>query len=131
MPQTDVRTGVSLNYEITGDGEPLLLVMGTSGAIGLWGEIGGRLAEGYRVITFDNRGLGGSSRGDGPITVASLAEDASALLEALEIPVAHTLGWSLGSAVVQEMALTHPEQVATAVLYATWGRADGFRRSMC
>jgi pimeloyl-ACP methyl ester carboxylesterase len=130
MPQTDVRTGVSLNYEITGDGEPLLLVMGTSGAIGLWGELTGRLAERYRVIAFDNRGLGGSSRGEGAITVASMAEDASALLEALEVPAAHALGWSLGSAVVQELALAHPEQVASAVLYATWGRCDGFQRSV-
>jgi pimeloyl-ACP methyl ester carboxylesterase len=130
MPQTDVRTGVSLNYEITGDGEPLLLVMGTSGALGLWGEIAPRLSEQYRVIAFDNRGLGGSSRGEGPITVGSMAEDASALLEALEVPTAHALGWSLGSAVVQELALAHPEQVASAVLYATWGRCDGFQRSV-
>ena len=82
------------------------------------------------MIAFDNRGLGGSERGEGAISVASLAEDASALLEALEIPRAHVLGWSLGSAVAQELALAHPEQVATAVLYATWGRCDGFQRSV-
>ncbi|HYH33446.1 MAG TPA: alpha/beta fold hydrolase, partial [Pseudonocardia sp.] len=76
------------------------------------------------------RGLGGSERGDGPITVASMAEDTAALLEALDVPRAHALGWSLGSAVVQELALAHPQQVASAVLYATWGRCDGFQRSM-
>ena len=112
MPQTAVRTGVTLNYEISGDGDPLLLVMGTSGSIPLWGEIVPRLAERYRVIAFDNRGLGGSDRGEGAISVASMAEDASALLEALEIPRAHATGWSLGSAAVQEMALTHPDQDA-------------------
>lgn len=130
MPRIPVRTGTTLNYEITGDGEPLLLIMGTSGAIPLWGELSSRLAQTHRVIAFDNRGLGGSDRGTGPISVASLAEDASALLEAIEVPRAHVLGWSLGSAAAQELALAHPEQVASAVLYATWGRADGFQRSV-
>jgi pimeloyl-ACP methyl ester carboxylesterase len=130
VPRIPVRTGVTLNYETTGSGEPLLLVMGTSGAIPLWGEMITRLAQAHRVIAYDNRGLGGSERGTGPISVASLAEDASALLEALEVPRAHALGWSLGSAIVQELALAHPDQVASALLYATWGRCDGFQRSV-
>lgn len=130
MPTTSCRTGVTLNYEISGEGDPLLLIMGTSGSIPLWGELLPKLAERHRVIAFDNRGLGGSDRGEGPITVASMAEDASALLEALEVPRAHVLGWSLGSAVLQELALAHPEQVASGVMYATWGRCDGFQRSM-
>jgi pimeloyl-ACP methyl ester carboxylesterase len=130
MPQVACRTGVTLNYEISGEGDPLLLVMGTSGSILLWGEMISRLAQDYRVIAFDNRGLGGSERGEGEISVASLAEDASALLEALDVPRAHAMGWSLGSAVVQELALAHPQQVASAVLYATWGRCDGFQRSV-
>jgi pimeloyl-ACP methyl ester carboxylesterase len=62
--------------------------------------------------------------------VASLAEDAAALLDALDVPSAHVMGWSLGSAIVQELALAHPQQVASAVLYATWGRCDGFQRSI-
>jgi pimeloyl-ACP methyl ester carboxylesterase len=130
MPLQTVRTGVSLNYKVSGEGDPLLLVMGTAGSIPLWGELVPRLAERYRVIAFDNRGLGGSERGEGPISAASMADDASALLEALEVPRAHALGWSLGSAVVQELALYRPEQVASAVLHATWGRCDGYQRSM-
>jgi pimeloyl-ACP methyl ester carboxylesterase len=130
VPQISVRTGVTLNYEISGSGEPLLLIMGTSGAIALWGELTARLAQTHQVIAFDNRGLGGSDRGAGPISVASMAEDTSALLEALEIPRAHVLGWSLGSAVAQELALAHPEQVASAVMFGTWGRCDGFQRSV-
>jgi pimeloyl-ACP methyl ester carboxylesterase len=130
MPQTACRTGVTLNHETSGEGEPLLLVMGTSGSIPLWGEMVPRLAERYQVIAFDNRGLGGSERGEGAITVASLAEDASALLEALDVPRAHVMGWSLGSAIAQELALHHPEQVASAVMYATWARCDGFQRAV-
>jgi pimeloyl-ACP methyl ester carboxylesterase len=130
MPQEAVRAGVRLNYEISGEGEPLLLIMGTSGSIGLWGDLRPRLAERSRVIAFDNRGLGGSERGERPISTASMAEDASALLEALQIPSAHVVGWSLGSAAAQELALAHPEQVSSAVLYGTWGRCDGFQRAV-
>lgn len=130
MPTTTCSTGVALNYQISGQGEPLLLVMGTSGSLALWGELVPRLSERYRVIAFDNRGLGGSDRGEGEITVGSMAADASALLQALEVPRAHVLGWSLGSAVLQELALNNPQQVASAVMYATWGRCDGFQRSM-
>ncbi|MBW0101851.1 alpha/beta fold hydrolase [Pseudonocardia sp. KRD291] len=130
MPRISVRTGTTLNYEISGSGEPLLLIMGTSGSIALWAELASRLAQTHQVIAFDNRGLGGSDRGTGPISVASLAEDASALLEALEVPRAHVLGWSLGSAAAQELALAHPDQVASALLYATWGRSDGFQRAV-
>jgi len=130
MPQTACRTGVTLNYEISGEGDPLVLIMGTSGSIALWGEMIPRLAEEYRVIAFDNRGLGGSERGEGEISVASMAEDVSALMHALDVPRAHVMGWSLGSAIVQELALAHPEQVATAIMYATWARCDGFQRSV-
>src|SRR3954467_6285580 len=130
MPTTDCRTGIALNYEISGEGDPLVLIMGTSGSIPLWGEVIPRLDEHYRVIAFDNRGLRGSERGGDTISVASMAEDVSALLHALDVPRAHVMGWSLGSAVVQELALAHPEQVASAIMYATWGRCDGFQRSI-
>ncbi len=128
MPEVAVRTGVTLHYETSGEGEPLLLIMGTSGALGLWGGFVERLAERFQVIAFDNRGLGGSERGEGEISVASMAEDAVALLEALDVDAAHVVGWSLGSAIAQEMALAHPDRVRSTVMYATWAQADGFQR---
>ncbi|SLM90220.1 alpha/beta fold hydrolase [Brevibacterium yomogidense] len=130
MPHIPVRTGITMNYEITGSGEPLLLIMGTTGSIPLWGGFRTGLEAKHQVIAFDNRGLGGSERGEGALSVASMAEDASALLEALEIPRAHVLGWSLGSAIAQELALAHPDQVASAVMYATWAGCDGYQRSL-
>jgi pimeloyl-ACP methyl ester carboxylesterase len=82
------------------------------------------------VVTYDLRGMGGSGRGAGKISVASLAADAQALLEALDIERAHVLGYSLGSAIAQELALAAPERVASLVLYCTWARTDGFQRAV-
>jgi pimeloyl-ACP methyl ester carboxylesterase len=125
-----VATGVRLNVSRTGTGEPLLLIMGTSASLGLWEPVVAPLAERHRVIAFDSRGLGLSERGEERITMASLAADAAALLDALEIERAHVLGWSLGSAVAQELALAQPDRIGGLVLYATWGRGDGYMRSM-
>jgi pimeloyl-ACP methyl ester carboxylesterase len=62
--------------------------------------------------------------------MASLAQDAAALLGELGVERAHVLGWSLGSTVAQELALADPELVATLVLASTWGRADAFMTSV-
>jgi pimeloyl-ACP methyl ester carboxylesterase len=125
-----VATGVRLNVSQTGTGEPLVLVMAVGGSLGFWEPLVASFAERHRVIAFDNRGLGQSERGEGRMTVASLATDAVALLDALEIERAHVLGWSLGSAIAQELALAHPDRVGGLVLYATWDRFDGFQRAM-
>ena len=126
----DVATGVRLNVKETGTGDPVLLIMGTSGSLGLWGAAQEPLSEGFRVVSFDNRGIGESERGEGAITMATLAADADALLDALGIERAHIIGWSLGSAVAQELALAAPQKVASLVLYATWGRLDNFQRAV-
>jgi pimeloyl-ACP methyl ester carboxylesterase len=113
-----------------GDGEPLLVINGTSQSLGFWAETAPIWASHYRVITYDLRGMGGSERGSVPISVASLAADALGLLEALQVDRAHVLGYSLGSAVAQEVALSAPDRVASLVLYCTWARADGFQRAV-
>jgi pimeloyl-ACP methyl ester carboxylesterase len=62
--------------------------------------------------------------------MAGLAADVIPLLDALGIQRTHVLGWSLGSAVAQELAIAHPERVAALVLYATWAHADAFQRAI-
>jgi pimeloyl-ACP methyl ester carboxylesterase len=122
--------GVRLEVTELGAGEPLLLICGTSQSHRLWAPLLPALGDKYHVITFNHRGIGNSERGEGPITMTSLADDAAALLDQLGIDRAHVLGWSLGSTVAQELALHHPERVATLVLAATWGRTDAFQASV-
>ena len=113
-----------------GEGEPLLVINGTSQSLGFWADTAVVWASRYRVITYDLRGMGASERGSGDISVASLAADALGLLEALGVDRAHVLGYSLGSAIAQELALAAPDRVASLVLYCTWARTDGFQRAM-
>jgi pimeloyl-ACP methyl ester carboxylesterase len=122
--------GARLRYRRIGAGDPLLLAMGTAASLGMWMPVEAAFAERYEVVAFDYRGLGDSERGDGPITAANLAEDARVLLDELSIPRAHVLGWSLGSVVAQELALAHPDRVASLVLYGTWARCDPFMRAL-
>lgn len=131
MPSVTLPDGATLNYEIAGDGPPLLLITGTTASIGLWTPaVLEALAAEHQVIAYDHRGMGGSSPSTDPVTTASLAADAAALLDALGIGAAHVIGWSLGSTVAQELALARPDLVASLVLYGTWARVDGFQRSV-
>ena len=130
-PQRTVQVGdISVTVQEYGEGEPLLIINGTTQSLGFWAESAPVLASRHRVVTYDLRGMGGSARGSGEISVASLAADARGLLDALDIERAQVLGYSLGSAIAQELALAAPERVASLVLYCTWARTDGFQRAV-
>jgi pimeloyl-ACP methyl ester carboxylesterase len=123
--------GDSLAYDTHGDGEPLLLITGTMLAVQHWPQpVIDALAVDHQVIVYDHRGMGASSPSDQDVSTRSLARDAAALLDHLGVGASHVVGWSLGSAVAQELALARPDLVASLLLYATWGRSDGFLRSL-
>ncbi|MCZ2839883.1 alpha/beta fold hydrolase [Modestobacter sp. VKM Ac-2985] len=130
-PPRTVQVGdIAVAVQEHGEGEPLLIVNGTSQSLGFWGDLAQAWAGDHRVITYDLRGMGGTQRGSGPFSVASLATDALGLLDALAIERTHVLGYSLGSAIAQELALAAPERVSSLVLYCTWARSDGFQRAL-
>ena len=109
--------GIDIAYEVHGDGDAgtVLLVCGTGQPAAMWGALGttGALTDaGYRVVTFDNRGMTGAACPSPPWTVGDMADDARAVLAA--IGPAHVVGASLGALVTQTLALRHPDLVRTA-----------------
>ena len=125
MPVASVGE-IKIDYERSGSGPPLLLIMGMSGTSLHWGEpFLDALRRDFEVIVYDHRGVGASSRLEGPVTIVEMAEHAVGLLDALSIDSAHILGISMGGMIAQELALAHPERVRTLTLGCTYCGGEG------
>ena len=131
MPEATVN-GVRLAYDVHGEGEPVLLICATGQPAFAWGlfQVPALTAAGYQVVTFDNRGMPPSDAPAGPYTVQGMAGDAAALIEHLGVGPCRVAGYSLGALIAQELALARPDLVRAAVMMATMGRQDVFRRAL-
>jgi pimeloyl-ACP methyl ester carboxylesterase len=127
MPFSTVN-GVRLHYTDTGGGEPVVLVMGTGSTQRAWQpyQVPALVAAGYRVITFDHRGIPPSGECAPGYTVDDLVDDVAGLIDAVAGEPCRVVGTSLGAHVTQELALARPDLVRQAVLMATRGRSDAF-----
>ena len=121
MPFTE-RNGHRIHYEVHGDASlpPVLLVMGLGVSSSAWDLLPQRLGK-FRVITFDNRGSGKSSRGRRFVSrIHDLADDAAAVLDAAGVQRAAVFGISMGGMIALELTLRHPERVSRLALGATF-----------
>jgi len=116
---TAVSGDVRIAYETRGEGPALLLVHGLGYARWGWGPAVEPLAARFRVVLFDNRGIGESDAPVGPYSAGEMAADAAAVLDAAGVERAHVVGTSLGGMVAQTLALEHPERVERLVLACT------------
>lgn len=114
--------GVNIAYIDEGEGEPILLIHGFASNVATnWidtGWIKTLLAAGKRVIAIDNRGHGASEKLYDPefYPAPSMAEDASRLLQHLEIPRADVMGYSMGARITAFLTLAYAQQVRSAIL---------------
>jgi pimeloyl-ACP methyl ester carboxylesterase len=117
---------IDIAYKVFGEGDPLLLIMGYSGTMDLWSpEVLAELAAHYKVIIFDNRGMGNTIASGKKFTIELFADDTAGLLDALDIERSHVLAWSMGTNIAQELVLNYPDKVDKLILYAAdCGRRD-------
>ncbi len=121
MPFAERQTH-RLHFEIQGPegAPPLLLIMGMGFPARAWHALPDRLAESFRVLTFDNRGTGSSTPGRGLFRIRDMAEDAVAVLDAAGLARAHVFGVSMGGMIALELVLNAPERVRSLALGATF-----------
>jgi pimeloyl-ACP methyl ester carboxylesterase len=110
---------VQLWWDEVGIGDPVLLIMGFSWPAQMWHRLWPALSDEFRVIRFDNRGIGKSDVPPGPYTVGDMVADSIAVLDAAGVQRAHIFGASMGGGIAQEFALTHPDRVASLILGCT------------
>jgi 3-oxoadipate enol-lactonase len=118
MPHAD-SSGTRIYWTACGEGEPLLLIMGLGYAHDMWHRTIPRMSAHYRVIAFDNRGVGQSEAPPGPYPIPMMAADAAAVLDAAGVESAHVFGVSMGGMIAQEFALQYPHRVRKLVLGCT------------
>jgi alpha/beta hydrolase fold len=118
IPVKKVHVGdIDIAYKTFGKGEPFLLI--SPSVMDAWDpSILRELSSNHTLIIFDNRGVGNTTTGSKPFSIQQLANDTAGLLDALKIRKVDVLGYSLGSFVAQQLAVTHPEKVNRLILLA-------------
>ncbi|TNC48195.1 alpha/beta hydrolase [Rubellimicrobium rubrum] len=108
--------GMQMYYEVSGEGDPLVVLHGAYMNIPAMGDIIPRLAETHRVYAVEMQGHGRTNDIDRPITYPTLADDIAAFMKAVELEKADIVGYFMGAAVGLQLAIRHPEKVDQLVL---------------
>ena len=120
MPIAEIN-GQRINYEVEGEGMPVILITGFGSDLSYWNVLVPMLSDRYKVVTLDNRGVG-KTEYSGKFTVGDLTNDIMALMDHLSISKAHIVGWSMGGCMAQELSLARPERVISLTLISAYMR---------
>ena len=121
MPFAKINN-VEINYHTVGDGQPLLFIAGLGVDNMCWIYQVPKFQEFFKVIVFDNRGIGKSTGGIAPYSIRVMADDAVELLKYLNIEKSHMVGTSMGGMIAQEIAINYPNMVDKLVLCSTFAK---------
>jgi pimeloyl-ACP methyl ester carboxylesterase len=108
---------IDIAYKMFGKGDPIILFSGASDNMDAWDpSLLAGISSNHTVIVFDQRGIGNTTLGTNPYTPEQLANDTAGLLDALKIPKADVMGYSLGSYLAEQLTMMHPDKVSSLIL---------------
>jgi 3-oxoadipate enol-lactonase len=116
--------GIDTRYVLSneGGGPWLTFIHQLGGDLSVWDQLAGYFRDDFTVLRYDVRGHGATGVPDRPFSVADLAHDLAALLDALGAPHTHLVGMSMGGMIAQQFALDHPARINTLTLADTSSR---------
>jgi pimeloyl-ACP methyl ester carboxylesterase len=129
MPRVEID-GLTMNYDVQGDGDPLLLIPYTSADHACWAFQLPAYTEHFSCIAIDLPGSGESDKPPGPYSTEGHADQVAALLGAIGIEEAHVAGMSFGAAVGLHLAARHPARVRSLSLHSGWDATDDYIKAI-
>jgi pimeloyl-ACP methyl ester carboxylesterase len=121
--------GIKIYYQVRGEGEPLILLMGFGADGNVWEKHVTYYEKHFKCILIDNRGVGKSDQPTGPYTISMMAKDTLAVMNHAEIDQAQVVGISMGGAIAQELCLQYSERVKTLTLVSTWPKFSNYAKT--
>jgi pimeloyl-ACP methyl ester carboxylesterase len=119
--------GMQMYYEVSGAGDPLIVLHGAYMNIPSMGAIIPKLAKTHKVYALELQGHGRTTDIDRPITYQNLADDVAAFMDAVGLQKADVFGYSMGSAAALQLAIRHPEKVNKLIAASVAYDAKGFQ----
>jgi 3-oxoadipate enol-lactonase len=129
MPRVDVD-GVTINYDVQGEGETLLLIPYTSADHACYAFQLPAYTQHFRCVAIDLPGSGESDTPPGPYSTEGYADQVASFLGAIGIEQAHVAGMSLGAAIGMHLGARHPERVRSLSLHSGWDCSDAYLRAV-
>ena len=122
--------GTKIFYQIRGEGEPLVLLMGFGADGNEWEKHVQEYEKHFTCILIDNRGVGKSDQPKGPYNTSMMAEDVIAVMDHAGIEKVRAAGISMGGAITQELVLNYPEKVRSIALISTWPKFNNYAKTV-
>ena len=130
MGQFADANGTKIYYQVRGEGEPLILIMGFGAEGDVWEKHVSVYEQHFSCIVLDNRGVGRSDQPKGPYTTAMMAADTIAVMDHAGVSKARVAGISMGGAIAQELALNYADRVKSLALISTWPVFNNYTKTV-
>lgn len=114
--------GINIYYELQGKGDPIIFLSGFSTNRETWRNYSDSFSSSNQTLILDNRGAGQTDAPPPPYSIETMADDTATLMDELGIKQAHMVGSSMGTAIIQTLALRYPEKIKKGILISPFAK---------